>query len=169
VDVIETCTFRSNRLTLSEYGLSDQVLLINQTAARLARRLADEFSTPDHPRFVAGSMGPSGKLPSMNDPELSNITFDELAEIFSEQAEGLIRGGVDLLLIETSQDILEVKAVIDGIQRAFTKNRKKDPDPGSDHTRYHGQDAAGNRYFRCSGDTGKASDRCDRDELLHGT
>ena len=127
VDVIETCTFRSNRLTLSEYGLSDQVLLINQTAARLARRLADEFSTPDHPRFVAGSMGPSGKLPSMNDPELSNITFDELAEIFSEQAEGLIRGGVDLLLIETSQDILEVKAVIDGIQRAFTRTGKKVP------------------------------------------
>ena len=127
VDVIETCTFRSNRLTLSEYGLSDQVLLINQTAARLARRLADEFSTPEHPRFVAGSMGPSGKLPSMNDPELSNITFDELAEIFSEQAEGLIRGGVDLLLIETSQDILEVKAVIDGIQRAFTRTGKKVP------------------------------------------
>jgi len=125
VDVIETCTFRSNRLTLSEYGLSDQALLINQTAARLARRLADEFSTPEHPRFVAGSMGPSGKLPSMNDPELSNITFDELAEIFSEQAEGLIRGGVDLLLIETSQDILEVKAVIDGIQRAFTRTGKR--------------------------------------------
>ena len=127
VDVIETCTFRSNRLTLGEYGLSDQASIINQTAARLARRLADEFSTPEHPRFVAGSMGPSGKLPSMNDPELSNITFDELAEIFSEQAEGLILGGVDLLLIETSQDILEVKAIIDGIQRTFSRTGKTVP------------------------------------------
>lgn len=127
VDVIETCTFRSNRLTLGEYGLSDQASIINQTAARLARRLADEFNTPEHPRFVAGSMGPSGKLPSMNDPELSNITFDELADIFSEQAEGLILGGVDLLLIETSQDILEVKAIIDGIQRAFSRTGKTVP------------------------------------------
>jgi 5-methyltetrahydrofolate--homocysteine methyltransferase len=127
VDVIETSTFRSNRLTLGEYGLADQVDVINQAAARLARRLADEYSTPQQPRFVAGSMGPSGKLPTMSDPELSNISFDELAEIFSEQAQGLIEGGVDLLLIETSQDILEVKAVIDGIQRAFTKTGKRLP------------------------------------------
>ncbi len=119
VDVLETCTFRANRLTLGEYGLADQVDAINESAARLARRLADEFSTPEKPRFVAGSMGPSGKLPSMNDPELSNITFTELADIFRQQAAGLIRGGVDLLLIETSQDILEVKAAIHGIQQAF--------------------------------------------------
>ncbi len=71
------------------------------------------------PRFVAGSIGPSGKLPSMDDPELSNVSFDELADIFREQAAGLIEGGVDLLLIETSQDILEVKAAIVGIQQAF--------------------------------------------------
>ena len=119
VDVIETCTFRSNRLTLSEYGLSEQVTTINKTAAALARRLADEYSKAGQPRYVAGSIGPSGKLPSMNDPELSNITFDELASVFQEQAEGLILGGVDLLLIETSQDILEVKAIIQGIQQAF--------------------------------------------------
>jgi len=120
VDVIETCTFRSNRLTLGEYGLADQVSRINETAASLARHLSDEYSTPDHPRFVAGSIGPSGKLPSINDPELSNITFDELSDLFREQAEALIRGGVDLLLIETSQDILEVKAAITGLQNAFT-------------------------------------------------
>ncbi|MBP7757052.1 MAG: homocysteine S-methyltransferase family protein, partial [Anaerolineaceae bacterium] len=78
VDVIETCTFRSNRLTLAEYGLADRTLEINQSAARLARSLADEYSQKTgQPRFVAGSIGPSGKLPSMNDPELSNITFDE--------------------------------------------------------------------------------------------
>ena len=119
VDVIETCTFRSNRLTMKEYGLQDRILEINKTAASLARRCADDFSRDGQPRFVAGSMGPTGKLPSMSDPELSNITFDELVDIFREQAVGLISGGVDLLLIETSQDILEVKAAILGIQKAF--------------------------------------------------
>ncbi len=134
VDVIETNTFRSNRITMQEYGLQERVIEINETAARLARRLADEYSTADnipsaaegqrsmvngHPRFVAGSMGPSGRLPSADDPELSNITFDELADVFREQATGLIRGGVDLILIETSQDILEVKAAIQGVVKAF--------------------------------------------------
>ncbi len=121
VDVIETNTFRSNRLTMKEYGLQERVLEINETAARLAKRLADEYSRRDgtHERFVAGSIGPTGKLPSANDPELSNVTFDELVDVFCEQATGLIRGGVDLLLIETSQDILEVKAAITGIHKAF--------------------------------------------------
>ena len=127
VDVIETCTFRSNRLTLGEYGLADRTLEINRAAAALARRLADEYSTPEQPRFVAGSIGPSGKLPSMNDPELSNITIDELSDIFCEQALGLIEGGVDLLLIETSQDILEVKAIIHGIECAFEKTGARLP------------------------------------------
>lgn len=122
VDVIETCTFRSNRLTLAEYGLSEKTRLINKSAAQLARRLADEYSLTGQPRFVAGSIGPSGKLPSMSDPELSNITFDELADIFKEQALGLIEGGVDLLIIETSQDILEVKAIIFGLQQAFSES-----------------------------------------------
>ncbi len=121
VDVIETDTFRSNRLTLAEYGLQERVLEINTVAAQLARRLADEYSREDHPRFVAGSIGPSGKLPSMDDPELSNVSFAELADIFREQALGLLRGGVDLILIETSQDILEVKAAILGIQTAFAE------------------------------------------------
>ncbi|NMC79328.1 MAG: methionine synthase [Chloroflexi bacterium] len=119
VDIIETCTFRSNRITLGEYGLQDQVLEINRRAAALARRIADEYSQSGRPRFVAGSIGPSGKLPSMDDPELSNVSFDQLVDVFREQALGLIQGGVDLLLIETSQDILEVKAVITGIHRAF--------------------------------------------------
>jgi 5-methyltetrahydrofolate--homocysteine methyltransferase len=119
VDVLETNTFRSNRITMQEYGLQDRVIEINETAARLARRLADEFSSLQSPRFVAGSMGPSGKLPSANDPELSNVGFDELADVFREQAVGLIRGGVDVLLIETSQDILEVKAAITGVHKAF--------------------------------------------------
>ena len=118
-DVIETDSFRSNRITLTEFGIGDRVLEINRAAAALARRVADEFSTPDKPRFAAGSMGPSGKLISTEDPQMSDITFDELADVFREQAVGLIEGGVDLLLIETSQDILEVKAIIQGIKAAF--------------------------------------------------
>jgi 5-methyltetrahydrofolate--homocysteine methyltransferase len=117
--VTETCTFRSNRITLKEYGLAEQTEAINLAAARLARRLADEYSQTGQKRFVAGSMGPTGKLPSMNDPELSNVSFDELKDVFRQQASALLRGGADLLLIETSQDILEVKAAILGIEAAF--------------------------------------------------
>jgi 5-methyltetrahydrofolate--homocysteine methyltransferase len=134
VDVLETDTFRANRITMEEYDLQDRVVEINEVAASLARKLADEYSTVDsrpstvdgqrstvngQPRFVAGSIGPSGKLPSADDPELSDVGFDELADVFREQAVGLIRGGVDVLLIETSQDILEVKAAITGIHQAF--------------------------------------------------
>ena len=126
-DVIETDTFRANRITLGEYGLQDRVLELNEAAAKLARRVADEFSTPEQPRFVAGSMGPSGKLPSVDDPEMSNVSFEELATVYREQATGLIRGGVDLLLIETSQDILEVKAAIVGIQGAFADTGQRIP------------------------------------------
>ena len=123
VDVLETDTFRSNRITMKEYGLQDRIIEINETAARLARRLADEFSSLKSPRFVAGSIGPSGKLPSTSDPELSNVSFDELVDVFREQAVGLIRGGVDVLLIETSQDILEVKAAILGCHKAMDETQ----------------------------------------------
>src|SRR5215213_6231111 len=124
VDVLETDTFRSNRITMAEYKLADRVIEINEIAARLARRLADEYEDKTgQPRFVAGSIGPSGKLPSTNDPELSNVSFDELVDVFREQAVGLIRGGVDVLLIETSQDILEVKAAITGIHKAFQETQ----------------------------------------------
>jgi len=129
VDVLETDTFRSNRITMKEYGLQDRVIELNQTAASLARRLADEYSLvradgrPPQQRFVAGSIGPSGKLPSTNDPELSNVSFDELVDTFREQAVGLIKGGVDVLLIETSQDILEVKAAIIGLHKAMDETQ----------------------------------------------
>jgi 5-methyltetrahydrofolate--homocysteine methyltransferase len=121
VDVIETDTFRANSITLADYGLQDHTREINYSAAILARRLADEYSLLGQPRFVAGSIGPSGKLPSMNDTELSNIGFDELADVFRQQALGLVEGRVDLVLVETSQDILEVKATIIGIQQAFVE------------------------------------------------
>ena len=119
-EVIETDTFRSNPLTLAEFGLQERCIEINRAAAALARRVADRFSAETGiPRFVAGSMGPSGKLPSGTDPDLSNITFDELADVFYQQAQGLIEGGADVLLLETSQDILEGKAAIWGISRCF--------------------------------------------------
>jgi len=126
-DVLETDTFRSNRLTLVDFGLEEKVIEINQAAASLARRIADEFSTPEQPRFVAGSIGPTGKLISADDPDLSDISFDELVDVYREQAVGLIQGGVDLLLIETSQDILEVKAAIHGLERAFEETTERIP------------------------------------------
>ncbi|MCJ7626424.1 MAG: homocysteine S-methyltransferase family protein, partial [Anaerolineaceae bacterium] len=90
VDVIETNTFRANRLTLADYGLQDKTYEINKSAASLAKRIADEYSRSGQERFVAGSVGPTGKLPSMDDPELSNISFNELSHIFYEQALGLV-------------------------------------------------------------------------------
>jgi 5-methyltetrahydrofolate--homocysteine methyltransferase len=119
VDVIETNTFRANRITLADYGLQDKAYEINKTAATIARKVADEYGRGGQERFVAGSVGPTGKLPSMDDPELSDISFSELSDVFYEQALALVEGGVDLLLIETSQDILEVKAAILGFERAF--------------------------------------------------
>ncbi len=121
-EAVETNTFRGNRLTLGEYGLGERVLEINRAAAQIARRACDRFAAETGiPRFVAGSIGPSGKLPSGNDPDLSNITFDELTDLFYEQAQGLVEGGADLLLVETSQDILEVRAAIVGINRYFAE------------------------------------------------
>ncbi len=127
-DAIETNTFRANRLTLQEFGLGDQTLAINEAAARIARESADRAARDSgRPRFVAGSIGPSGKLPSGDDPDLSDWGYEDLAALFQEQAFGLLKGGVDLLLIETSQDILEVKAAIEGIQRSFADAGRRVP------------------------------------------
>ncbi|HEU5441217.1 MAG TPA: homocysteine S-methyltransferase family protein [Ktedonobacterales bacterium] len=126
-DVLETDTFTGTRLKLDDYGLGDRTHEINRAAARLARAAADEASTPQRPRFVAGSMGPTGMLPSSDDPSLSNITYQQLAEMYREQAAALIEGGVDLLLIETSQDILEVRAALAGARRAMAESGRQVP------------------------------------------
>jgi 5-methyltetrahydrofolate--homocysteine methyltransferase len=118
-DVLETDSFTGSRLKLDEYGLGGLTHEINLSAARLARRLADHYSTLEHPRFVAGSIGPTGMLPSSDDPILSKITYQQLVEAFCEQASALLEGRVDVLLIETSQDMLEVRAAITGIRRAM--------------------------------------------------
>src|SRR6478672_4620458 len=121
-DVIQSIPRR-----LEEWGLKDKVRDINVGAAQLARKAADKYSTPDKPRFVAGSIGPTGMLPSSSDPVLSAITFEELAENYYWQAKYLVEGGVDVLLVETAQDILEVKAAIAGFERLFAETGKRTP------------------------------------------
>ena len=116
-DILETDTFGATSVVLAEYGLSHEARRINRDAAKLARRLADAASTPDKPRFVAGSMGPTTKTISLT----GGITFDELTLAYEEQAAGLVEGGADVLLLETSQDTLNVKAGLEGIDRAFAE------------------------------------------------
>src|SRR5512138_2516259 len=111
-DVVETNTFGSSRLKLDEYGLGHRTYEVNFRAAIMARRAAERFSTPDRPRFVAGSIGPTGMLPSSSDPALGNITSDALERIFFEQARGLVEGGVDAIIVETQQDMLELRAAV---------------------------------------------------------
>src|SRR6267142_1010919 len=107
-DVIETNTFQASRLRLEEWGLADKTHAINFAGAAIARRECDVWEARDgRPRFVAGSIGPTGMLPSSDDPTLSNIQFARLIDIFEEQATGLLEGGADLLIVETQQDILE--------------------------------------------------------------
>src|SRR3954469_10874201 len=112
-EVVETDTFQASRIKLDEWGLGEQTLEINTKAAEIARRAAG------HDRFVAGSIGPTGHLPASDDPTLGSIRFGELVEVFTEQATGLVNGGADLIIIETAQDILEVKAAVFGTRAAF--------------------------------------------------
>jgi len=112
-EVLETDTFQASRLKLSEWGLEEHTFEINQKAAEIARKAVGEH------RFVAGSIGPTGFLPASDDPTLGQITFAELFDVFQEQAHALIKGGADLIIIETAQDILEVKAAILGAREAF--------------------------------------------------
>jgi len=116
-DIIETNSFGSTSVVLAEYGLEQQARELNRTAAQLARAQADAFSTPERPRFVAGSMGPTTKSISVT----GGVTFDQLADSYQEQAEGLIEGGADILLLETVQDAINCKAGLLGIERAIER------------------------------------------------
>ncbi|GCF08867.1 methionine synthase [Dictyobacter arantiisoli] len=126
-DVIESDSFTASRLKLDEYGLGHLTHEINFAAAQLARKVADRYSTPEQPRFVAGSVGPTGMLPSSDDPLLSNITYQQLLELFREQGRSLLQGGVDVFIIETSQDILEVRAAITGLRKAMEDEGREVP------------------------------------------
>ena len=114
-DIVETDTFGATSVVLAEYELAHEARRINRVAAELARQLCDEASSPDKPRYVAGSMGPTTKTISVT----GGITFDELVDAYHEQALGLVEGGVDVLLLETCQDTMNVKAGLDGIDRAL--------------------------------------------------
>ena len=119
-DVIETDTFGAASIVLAEYGLEDQAFAINRRAAELAREVADGFSTSQKPRFVAGSMGPTTKLPT-----LGHIDFDTMKASYREQAEGLLAGDVDLFIVETCQDVLQIKAALQGIEEAFASTGQR--------------------------------------------
>ncbi|MCX5927564.1 MAG: methionine synthase, partial [Cyanobium sp. LacPavin_0920_WC12_MAG_63_22] len=121
-DVIETDTFGATSLVLAEYDIADQTFALNKRAAELAREVAAAYSTPEKPRFVAGSMGPTTKLPT-----LGHIDFDTMKASFAEQAEGLLAGDVDLFIVETCQDVLQIKAALQGIEDAFAKTGQRRP------------------------------------------
>ncbi|HHY72522.1 MAG TPA: methionine synthase [Bacillus bacterium] len=122
-DIVETNTFGATKLVLDDYDLGEKAYEINKVAAELACKAKAEFSTPEWPRFVAGSMGPTTKSLSVT----GGVTFEKLIDNYEEQTRGLIDGGVDLLLLETSQDLRNVKAAFVGIEKAFNTTGKKIP------------------------------------------
>ncbi|MGL5065693.1 MAG: methionine synthase [Microcoleus sp.] len=121
-DVVETDTFGGTSIVLAEYDLADKAYYLNKIATELAKSVAAEFSTPEKPRFVAGSIGPGTKLPT-----LGHIDFDTLTNAFAEQVEGLYDGGADLLLVETCQDVLQIKAALNAIESVFEKKGARLP------------------------------------------
>ncbi|WP_439510843.1 methionine synthase [Marinimicrobium koreense] len=127
-DIVETNTFNSTRVSMADYDMEDLVPELNLAAARLAREIADEYTAdnPDKPRFVAGVLGPTSRTcsisPDVNDPGARNITFDELVENYMEALDGLVKGGSDLILIETVFDTLNAKAATFAVQTYFEQN-----------------------------------------------
>ena len=130
-DLIETNTFNAQVISMADYGMESLVREINVEGARLAKRAADALSTQDKPRFVAGAIGPTNRTlslsPDVNRPAYRNITFDELATAYQQQAEALLEGGVDVLLIETVFDTLNAKAALYAVQEAFEKRGQQVP------------------------------------------
>ena len=121
-DVVETNSFGGTSIVLAEYNLAEKAYDLNFKAAQIARKIASDFSEKGHPRFVAGSMGPTTKLPS-----LGHISFREMAQAYRSQAKALIEGGVDLLSLETCQDVLQIKAALYGIFESFQDTHRRVP------------------------------------------
>src|SRR5467141_3196927 len=121
-DVIETNSFNGTPVDFAEYDVADKAYDMNVLAASLAKRVAADYSTKDKPRWVAGSMGPGRKLPT-----LGHITFADLRAAYAEQVRGLLDGGVDLLIVETCQDLLQTKAALSAIFENFKANRRRVP------------------------------------------
>jgi len=122
-DIIETNTFSATSIAMADYGMEALAHELNVASARLARTLADRYSTADRPRFVAGSVGPTNRTasisPDVNDPGVRNVTFAQLVEAYAEAMRGLIEGGVDILLIETIFDTLNAKAAVFAAEQVF--------------------------------------------------
>jgi 5-methyltetrahydrofolate--homocysteine methyltransferase len=132
-DIVETNTFNANRISMADYHMEDLVEELNLASAKLARQMADEFTAknPEKPRFVAGSIGPTNRTaslsPDVNNPGYRAVSFDELVEIYKEQTLALLKGGVDLLLVETVFDTLNAKAALFAIEMAFEASGKRLP------------------------------------------
>ncbi len=132
-DIIETNTFSSTAIAQADYGLEPLAYELNLEAARLARRVADEWTarTPDRPRFVAGSLGPTNKTlslsPKVDDPAFRSVTFDEVRLAYREQVRGLLDGGADVLLVETIFDTLNAKAALVAIEEEFEARGSRVP------------------------------------------
>ena len=130
-DIIETNTFGATRVAQADYGLEAFAKEMNLTAARLAHRACERFSTPDKPRFVAGALGPTPRTasisPDVNDPAARNVSFDELREAYLEQADGLLEGGCDLFLVETIFDTLNAKAAIFALDELMERSGERLP------------------------------------------
>ncbi|HBA39723.1 MAG TPA: methionine synthase, partial [Deltaproteobacteria bacterium] len=133
VDIIETNTFNANAVSLSDYGLEAEAYALNVAAARVARQAVDRVArrTPDKPRFVAGSIGPTNRTaslsPDVNDPAFRAVTFDQLVQAYYDQIRGLVDGGVDFLLPETTFDTLNLKACLFAIAKLFGERRIRLP------------------------------------------
>ncbi len=130
-DIIETNTFGATRVAQADYGLADLAYEMNVEAARIARRACERFAKPDHPRFVAGAIGPTPRTasisPDVNDPGARNVSFAQLALAYGEQARGLLDGGADLLLVETIFDTLNAKAAVFAIEEEFERRGVRVP------------------------------------------
>ena len=130
-DILETCTFNSNSISMYDYDMEHLVYELNVTGARLARDLCDEFSTVEKPRFVAGVLGPTGRTasisPDVNDPGARNVTFDELVISYTESVRGLLDGGADILMVETIFDTLNAKAALFAISQYFEQHNVRVP------------------------------------------
>ena len=130
-DIIETNTFNAQTISMADYGMESLVWDINVEGAKLAKAIAQSYSTPEKPRYVAGAIGPTNRTlslsPDVNRPAYRNITFDELASAYQQQAEALMEGGVDVLLIETVFDTLNAKAALYAVQEAFEKRGQTIP------------------------------------------
>jgi 5-methyltetrahydrofolate--homocysteine methyltransferase len=121
-DAVDACSFGANEIVLDEFGLKDRTRELNRVAAQVIGRIRDEYITPDHPRYSFGTMGPGTKLPS-----LGHTTWDELVHSAKQQAIGLIEGGIDVLKVETCQDLLQTKASLAGIVEAFEETGQRLP------------------------------------------